>query len=142
MRSFRVTVQLGAFVAIVVALTTPALAYWQFFERPPGVEVKPSPRYGTQKQCEEALKKVEAQFGKNIMIIFAGTNGYLDDLEVEQVRAFSEELNKYVESMNPKLLDTIMQKKTIDDGLKAEIEKMLKEFKGRFVAERQSVAKA
>jgi F-type H+-transporting ATPase subunit alpha len=97
------------------------------------------------KRLVEILKQDQYKplpFSKQIMIIFAGTNGYLDDLEVEQVRAFSEELNKYVESMNPKLLDTIMQKKTIDDGLKAEIEKMLKEFKGRFVAERQSVAKA
>src|ERR1700732_316888 len=73
--------------------------------------------------------------GEQIMIIYAGTNGFLDDLEVEQVRAFSEELNKYVESMNPKLLDTIMQKKTIDDAIKADIEKTLKEFKQRFVAE-------
>jgi alpha-D-ribose 1-methylphosphonate 5-triphosphate synthase subunit PhnG len=40
--------------------------------------------------------------------------------------------------MNPKLLDSIMQKKTIDDTIKAEIEKTLKEFKQRFVAERQS----
>src|SRR5580765_8075643 len=92
----------------------------------------------------EILKQDQYQplsFGKQIMIIFAGTNGYLDDLEVEQVRAFSEELNKYVESMNPKLLDSIMQKKTIDDAMKADMEKTLKEFKQRFVAERQSVAK-
>ena len=97
------------------------------------------------KRLVEILKQDQYQplpFSKQIMIIFAGTNGYLDDLEVEQVRAFSEELNKYVESMNPKLLEAIMQKKTIDDGMKAEIEKMLKEFKGRFVAERQAVAKA
>src|SRR5207342_19720 len=42
----------------------------------------------------ELLKQDQYQplsFGKQIMIIFAGTNGYLDDLEVEQVRAFSEE---------------------------------------------------
>src|SRR5579859_6237506 len=77
-------------------------------------------------------------FSKQILIIMAGTNGYLDDLEVEQVRAFSEELNKYVESMNPKLLGSIMEKKTIDDSIKAEIEKTLKEFKQRFVAERQT----
>ena len=97
------------------------------------------------KRLVEILKQDQYQplpFSKQIMIIFAGTNGYLDDLEVEQVRAFSEELNKYVESMNPKLLEAIMQKKTIDDAMKAEIEKMLKEFKGRFVAERQAVAKA
>ena len=65
MKSLAVTVlPLGAFVAIVVVLTTPALAYWQFIERPPGLEVKPSPRYGSQKQCEEALKKVEAALKK------------------------------------------------------------------------------
>src|SRR5476649_1476624 len=89
----------------------------------------------------EILKQDQYQplsFGKQIMIIFAGTNGFLDDLEVEQVRPFSEELNDYVESMNPKLLDTIMQKKTIDESIKAEIEKTLKEFKQRFVAERQT----
>jgi hypothetical protein len=40
--------------------------------------------------------------------------------------------------MNPKLLDTIMQKKTIDDAINAEIEKTLKEFKQRFVSERQA----
>ena len=93
------------------------------------------------KRLVEILKQDQYQplsFGKQIMIIFAGTNGYLDDLEVEQVRGFSEELNKYVESMNPKLLDSIMQKKTIDDAIKAEIEKTLKEFKQRFVAERQT----
>ena len=65
MKSLAVTaLQLGALVSIVVALTTPALAYWQFIERPPGLEVKPSPRYGSQKQCEEALKKVEAALKK------------------------------------------------------------------------------
>jgi hypothetical protein len=65
MRSLAVTVlQFGAFVSIAAALTTPASAYWQFIERPPGVEVKPSPRYGSQKQCEEALKKAEAALKK------------------------------------------------------------------------------
>jgi F-type H+/Na+-transporting ATPase subunit alpha len=93
------------------------------------------------KRLVEILKQDQYQplsFGKQIMIIFAGTNGYLDDLEVEHVRAFSEELNKYVESMNPKLLAAIMEKKTIDDSIKADIEKTLKEFKQRFVSERQA----
>jgi F-type H+/Na+-transporting ATPase subunit alpha len=93
------------------------------------------------KRLVEILKQDQYQplsFGKQIMIIYAGTNGYLDDLQVEDVRAFSEELNKYVESMNPKLLNTIMEKKTIDDSIKAEMEKTLKEFKQRFVSERQA----
>jgi hypothetical protein len=40
--------------------------------------------------------------------------------------------------MNPKLLAAIMEKKTIDDSIKADIEKTLKEFKQRFVSERQA----
>jgi F-type H+-transporting ATPase subunit alpha len=97
------------------------------------------------KRLVEILKQDQYQplpFSKQIMIIFAGTNGYLDDLEVDQVRSFSDEMSKYVESMNPKLLDAIMQKKTIDDAMKGEIEKILKEFKQRFVVERQAAAKA
>jgi F-type H+-transporting ATPase subunit alpha len=97
------------------------------------------------KRLVEILKQDQYQplpFSKQILIIFAGTNGYLDDMEVEQIRAFEAELYKYVESMNSKLLDAIMQKKTIDDALKADIEKTLKEFKQRFVSERQPVGAA
>ena len=50
---------LGSSIAIIAILETSALAYWQFIERPAGVEVKPSPRYGSQKECEAALKKAE-----------------------------------------------------------------------------------
>jgi len=65
MRPQRVTVlTFCALVATAAFPATPALAYWQFMERPPGIEVKPSPRYATQKQCEEALKKAEAMLKK------------------------------------------------------------------------------
>jgi hypothetical protein len=51
---------------IVVFVLSPksALAYWQFIERPAGVEVKPSPRFTTQKVCEDALKKAESALKK------------------------------------------------------------------------------
>jgi F-type H+-transporting ATPase subunit alpha len=92
------------------------------------------------KRLVEVLKQDQYQplpFSQQILIIYAGTNGFLDDLQVEQIREFESELYKYVASMNAKLLDTIMQKKTLDDALKADIEKTLKEFKQRFVGERQ-----
>jgi len=54
----------GAVVVLLSFMATPALAYWQFIERPPGFEVKPSPRYGSKKQCDDALKKVEAALKK------------------------------------------------------------------------------
>ena len=97
------------------------------------------------KRLVEVLKQNQYQplpFSKQIVIIYAGTNGFLDDLDVEQIREFELELYKYVESMNAALLNSIMEKKTLDDSLKAEIEKTLKEFKQRFLAERQQPAAA
>jgi len=80
-------------------------------------------------------------FSQQILIIFAGTSGHLDDMPVEQVRDFEAELYKYVETTNPGLLRTIMEKKILDDNLKAEMTKVIKECKETFVAERQAVAK-
>jgi F-type H+/Na+-transporting ATPase subunit alpha len=92
------------------------------------------------KRLVEVLKQGQFEplpFSRQILIIYAGTNGYLDDLPVEQIREFELELYKYVGSMNAKLLDSIMEKKALEDSIKAEIEKTLKEFKQRFVSEHQ-----
>src|SRR3989442_8343228 len=59
-------------------------------------------------------------FSKQILIIFAGTNGFLDDLPVDQVRDFEAEVYKYLDTSNPGLLRSIMEKKILDDNLKAE----------------------
>ena len=64
----------------------------------------------------------------------AGTNGFLDDLPVNKVREFETALYKYVDTANPALLRTIMEKKTIDDALKAEMLTVIKEAKAQFVA--------
>jgi F-type H+-transporting ATPase subunit alpha len=79
-------------------------------------------------------------FSKQILIIFAGTGGFLDDMPVDQVRDFEAELYKYTDATNPGLLRTIMEKKILDDNLKAEMSKLIKECKETFVAERQAVA--
>lgn len=60
----RAIIVFSAGIALVVLQATSALAYWQFIERPAGVEVKPSPRYSSQKACEIALKKAEAALKK------------------------------------------------------------------------------
>jgi F-type H+-transporting ATPase subunit alpha len=104
----------------------------------------------TQNQLNRGQRLVEVlkqkqfsplPFSKQILIIFAGTGGFLDDLPVDQVRDFEAELYKYVEATNPGLLRTIMEKKILDDNLKAEMAKIVKECKETFVAERQAVAK-
>jgi len=80
-------------------------------------------------------------FSKQILIIFAGTSGAFDDMPVEQVREFEMELYKFVDASNPGLLRSIMEKKVLDDGLKAEMSKVIKQCKENFVAERQAAAK-
>ncbi|HLW51506.1 MAG TPA: F0F1 ATP synthase subunit alpha [Candidatus Angelobacter sp.] len=93
----------------------------------------------------EILKQDQYQplpFAKQILIIFAGTNGFLDDMPVDQIRDFEAELYKYVDSMNSRLLQTITEKKIIDDALKAELVKTLTDFKQDFVSARKTAAGA
>jgi F-type H+-transporting ATPase subunit alpha len=80
-------------------------------------------------------------FSKQILIIFAGTGGFLDDLPVNQVRDFEMELYKYVDATNSALLRTIMEKKVLDDALKAQLTDVIKQAKQQFVSSRQAVAK-
>jgi F-type H+-transporting ATPase subunit alpha len=72
---------------------------------------------------------------KQITIIYAGTNGFLDDLPVSQCRLFEEELYHSLE-LRPGggVLAKIREKKVLDDEVKAELNATLKEFKERFVA--------
>lgn len=55
---------LFATIIIVAFPMSQAWAYWQFMERPPGAEIKPSPRYSSKKACEAALKRAEASLKK------------------------------------------------------------------------------
>lgn len=79
---------------------------------------------------------------KQVLIIFAGTSGLLDDLPVEQCKAFEEELFKFVENSRPGLLQQIREKKTLDDALKNEMKVLLEDFKGRFVEQHKPQAAA
>ena len=96
------------------------------------------------KRLVELLKQGQFSplpFSKQILIIFAGTSGVLDDMPVDQVRDFEKDLYKYVDTTTPGLLNTIMEKKILDDNLKAEMSRVIKEAKQQFVDSRQAVAK-
>jgi F-type H+-transporting ATPase subunit alpha len=81
-------------------------------------------------------------FSKQITIIYAGTNGFLDDIPVDQCRDFEKGLYSYVDAMNPGLFQSIETKKALDDQIKADMNKTLKDFKERFVAEKKQNAMA
>jgi len=81
-------------------------------------------------------------FSKQILIIYAGTQGLLDDMPVEQLRDFEQGLYSYVDTSNPAVLQAIEGKKVLDDDLKSAMTKVIKEYKDRFAIEHQEVAKA
>jgi len=90
----------------------------------------------------ELLKQAQFSplpFSKQILMIFAGTGGFLDDLPVDQVGEFESELYKFVDTTNPGLLHAIMEKKILDDDLKKQMTAVVKESKQLFVESRQEV---
>ncbi|HEX5432063.1 MAG TPA: F0F1 ATP synthase subunit alpha [Bryobacteraceae bacterium] len=79
---------------------------------------------------------------KQVLIIYAGTNGYLDDLPLDQCRDFERELYRFIENAHPGVLAGIREKKNLDDDLKSKMNAALKEFKQRFVQENASKEKS
>jgi F-type H+-transporting ATPase subunit alpha len=77
---------------------------------------------------------------KQIAMIFAGTNGLLDDLEVADVRPFEQSFYRYLDTSAPGLLQKIRERKALDDELRAELQKAIKEAKERFKTERGRAA--
>src|SRR5579872_2897108 len=75
---------------------------------------------------------------KQVIILFAGTQGYLDDLKVEQIRGFEDGLYPYLDSAQSQLLKDIATKKALDDDLRGRIHAALKDYKQNFLAEHES----
>jgi F-type H+-transporting ATPase subunit alpha len=93
---------------------------------------------GRGKRLVEVLKQPQYKpvpVEKQVVIIFAGTSGMLDDLAVEQIRPFEAELNRFLDTSQSALLQEIRDKKALDDQVKAKLNTVLKEFKERFVAQ-------
>jgi len=100
----------------------------------------------TQKQLArgqrltEILKQGQYQplpVEKQIMIIFAATNGYLDDLPVSDGRAFEMELYKFIDNQRPQVSKLVATKKALDDEVKNALKEALDDFKAKFVEDRK-----
>jgi F-type H+/Na+-transporting ATPase subunit alpha len=92
----------------------------------------------------EILKQAQFEplpFTKQVLIIYAGTNGFLDDLAVEDCRPFEKFLYKYIETVNPGLLKTLEEKKALDDAIKADANKTIAAAKDQFKTEKSATAK-
>ncbi len=82
------------------------------------------------KQGQYAPLSVERQ----VAIIFAGTNGYLDNIAVGDLRTFESELYSHLEGRAPEVLRGIAEKKQLDDQIKASLNAAIKDFATQFAA--------
>ena len=73
---------------------------------------------------------------KQVVIIFAGTQGLLDDLPADSVRAFEEFLYPWMERRQPRVLAEIREKKELADTLRETLTKAVTDAKAEFVAAR------
>jgi F-type H+-transporting ATPase subunit alpha len=97
----------------------------------------------TQRQLARGSRLVEilkqGQFEplpveRQILIIYAATNGYVDHLPESAVRKYEAELYRFIENRHPDLLEAVRAKKAFDDELTAKTRKVLDEFKEEFAA--------
>src|SRR6476660_440582 len=91
----------------------------------------------------EILKQPQYQplpVERQVALIYAGTNGYLDNVALGDVRSFEIELYKFIESRHPQVFKDIVAKKQLDDQLKAALDAAVKTFAADFVARKKAAA--
>jgi F-type H+-transporting ATPase subunit alpha len=69
---------------------------------------------------------------KQVVIIYAAINGYLDELPITEGRRFEQELYKFLDNERPQALKLIATKKSIDDEVKKTLSEVLNDFKIKF----------
>ena len=97
----------------------------------------------TQKQLNRGSKLVEIlkqgqykplPIEKQVLIIYAATNGYVDAYPNSALKRYEEELISFIESRHADIIEDIRTKKNIDNEVKAKLNKALDDLKGLFVA--------
>ena len=74
---------------------------------------------------------------KQVIIVYAGTNGFTDKLPVESLREFEIELYRFIDEKYPEIWTEIREKREMNDELKAKVDKALKTFTKRFVSSKE-----
>ncbi len=94
----------------------------------------------TRKQLERGQRLMQVikqgiysplDVGKQIVIIYAGVNGYLDDVDVSQVQAFEEKLHEALDAEYADFMRLLHKEQQLSDEVKSELDNVLTDFKKR-----------
>jgi F-type H+/Na+-transporting ATPase subunit alpha len=125
-------------VAGTLRLTSPSTGKWP--HSPSSV-----PTWTRRPRCSspavsalvEILKQPQYRpipFEKQVLLIYAANNGFVDDYPVSALRRYETELYTFLDGRKESLLATLRDKKAIDDDIKSKITAALEEFKKEFTA--------
>ena len=92
----------------------------------------------------EILKQPQYQpmdVEKQVLIIWSATNGFTDDVAIEDIRKFENDLLSFIENSHPGVLQKLREKKAVTDEVQKDLEQSLKDFKEMW-AERAQAAGA
>ena len=98
----------------------------------------------SRKQLERGQRMVEVlkqppysplPVENQVVLIYAGSHGYLDDIPASAVNKFEAELYPYIEAKYPDIFEQIRSKKSVEKDIEEKLEKALSEFKATFSAE-------
>jgi F-type H+-transporting ATPase subunit alpha len=87
----------------------------------------------------ELLKQDQYQpmpFERQVIAIFAGINGHLDDIPAARVREFETGLLAQVSARHPDIIAQLVQSRALDDALAARLTRAVAEFKSSFQEEK------
>jgi len=87
------------------------------------------------KQNQYSPMPVEEQ----VIIIYTVTNGYLDDLPVDNLQRFEEEYLSFVDSNYAEVKEEIVESGKLSDELKEKLDEMVKEFKDMFQVQKNTI---
>jgi F-type H+-transporting ATPase subunit alpha len=89
----------------------------------------------------ELLKQAQYKplsVGKQIIMFYAASKGYLDDLEINEVMAFEHHVYEHIDTKHPQLEKLLVDKSQIDQELEQKIQIALDECKDYFLSERRA----
>ncbi len=93
----------------------------------------------------EILKQPQYQpmdVEKQVLIIWSATNGFTDDVAIEDIRKFETELLSFIENSHPGVLQNLREKKAVTDEIQKDLEQSLKDFKDVWADKAQAAAAA
>ncbi|WLR19905.1 F0F1 ATP synthase subunit alpha [Campylobacter jejuni] len=92
----------------------------------------------SRKQLERGQRMVELlkqppysplSVEKQVVLIFAGTKGFLDDIAVSRIKEFEDGIYPFIEAKHPDIFEQICSKKALDSDLEEKLAKAINEFK-------------